>query len=175
VLGLDPIVSPDGGNGAVIGFIPAKFIAAPTGEQSSFKIVSDRNNLHVTGSGFSSSMATDFKAGPVTIHLKFKIIDDDYLYALFFKHWKTTATGCTLSFVFNGDVANPVIRHVDAMEAEGGDDNLTVVELRNKSYSAIDYHDYLVKGLNTIDVTISPDDPTQPAGYFLRAVAVGES
>jgi hypothetical protein len=106
----------------------------------------------------------------VVVSLDFKIIDTTVPYALFLKHWNTTSTGCALTIVING--ITTITRHVDAMEGEGGDANLTVVSLRNLSYASINYHDYLQLGHNHIDITIVADDPG--AGYVLRAVAIGE-
>ena len=171
LLGLDAITSGAAQNGAVIGFIPSKFVVPPA-EGAAFKILSDANNLQITGAGFDAPMTTTFAAA-VTLSIQFKVLDGDTQYALFMKHWKTGPTGCTLSFVFNGDTANPVIRHVDAAEGDGGEENLTTISLRNRDYTSIDYHDYLVKGLNTIDVTITAD--RSGAGYLLRALAIGES
>jgi hypothetical protein len=173
-LGLDPITGPGRGSGAVVGFIDSKFVARPD-NGAKFKIMSDANTLHVTGRGFDDVMSTTFTHGVVELAIDFKVVDDTYDYVLFLKNWNATATGCTLTFVFNGDHANPVTRHVDSQEGEGGDDNLTVVALRNKDYTTIDYHDYLVMGLNSIQVTIAPDDNSGSPGYVLKALAIGGS
>lgn len=179
LLGLDPVRDGGSDNGAVIGFIASKFIVPPTEEGALFKIISEANTLQVTGTGFTAALSTDFSKGAVTLTIQFKIIDDTVDYVLFMKHWKTAEAGCELKFVFNGDQANPVFRHVDGEEGEGGDDNLSTVALRNRDYTSIDYHDYLVLGLNTIDVTITPETSTSAAsghaGYLLRAIAIGES
>lgn len=169
LLGLDPAQLP----GPVIGFIPSKFIVAPEAG-GPFKIISDTNAMQVSGTGFDSVMTTSFKGGSASLLVQFKIIDATVAYGLFLKHWKTTENGCSLSMVFNGDTANPVVRHVDSMESEGGDENLTSVTLRHTDYSAADYHDYLVMGLNTVEITITPDDPAEAAGYLLKAIALGE-
>lgn len=171
-LGLDPISDPGPSNGAVIGFIGRKFITPPA-SGSRFKILSDANTLQVTGGGFDEVMQTSFDDGPVSFTIHFKIVDTDYDHSLFLKHWITSANGCALKFVFNGDKDNPVYRHVDALEGAGGSDNLDVISLRNKDYSSIDYHDYLVMGMNTVEVSLTPD--AMPATYVLRALAIGES
>lgn len=169
LLGLDPVQLP----GPVIGFIPNKFIAPPQAG-GSFKIIADTNTMQVTGEGFDSVMSTSFGGGSATLLVQFKVLEALVEYGLFLKHWKTTENGCSLSMVFNGDTTNPVVRHVDTMENEGGDENLTSVILRSTDYASADYHDYLVMGLNSVQITITPDDPTKPAGYLLRAVALGE-
>jgi hypothetical protein len=174
LLGLDPIRDGSAGNGAVIGFIASKFIGPVPKAGSAFKILSDANTLQVTGGGFSSPMLTMFETGEVQLTVQFKIIDTEFSYTLFMKHWKTTAVGCMLMFVFNGDETNRMTRYVDWAEGEGGEDNLTSIVMRNKDYTSVDYHDYLVMGLNTVSIVIKPNGGGQ-AGYFLRALAIGES
>jgi hypothetical protein len=170
-LGLDPL---DGsGSGAVTGFAANKFIAGPN-EGALFKILSDENTLQVTGTGFDTAMVSGFTKGPVTLTLKFKVVDAEFDYTLFLKNWKTGDASSQLELVINGDGENPVYRHVDSLEGEGGDDNLTTVTLRNKDYTSIDYHDYLVMGMNTIQINITPGSGTS-AGYVLRALAIGGS
>lgn len=173
LLGLDPIRGGTSSNGAIIGFITSKFVVAPVlGEP--FKILSDSNTLQVTGRGFDAPLSTEFMRGSVTLKIQFKIVDTALRYAIYFKHWKTTANGCTLKLVFNDNPDTTVVQHVDAREGEGGTHNLNIITMRDTDYTSIDYHDYLVSGLNTIDVVITPDDPDQPAGYLLRTIAIGE-
>jgi hypothetical protein len=175
LLGLDPLRSGSARNGAVIGFIPSKFVTPPPNAGSAFKILSEGNRLQVTGSGFDSPMlATVTASKPVKLTVQFKIIDIRYSYALFMKHWKTTDAGCTLTFVFNGNTQEPVLRHADSKEGEGGEENLSSIVMRNRDYTTIDYHDYLVMGLNTVEITITPDEGAASAGYCLRALAIGE-
>jgi hypothetical protein len=171
LLGLDPIQDGSAGNGAVIGFIKSKFASPPPNAGSKFKIISEDNTLQVSGSGFDAPMLTTFASGEVKLTAQFKIVDTRYDYALFMKHWKTTDRGCTLEFVFNKN--EKVIRHVDWNEGEGGEENLSSIVMRNRDYTTIDYHDYLVMGLNTVEVTIKPDEGTGSAGYILRALAIG--
>lgn len=171
-LGLDPLGGPGDANGAVIGFIENKFINPPV-DGKDFEIISDENTLDVSGGGFVDVMSTDFKHGQVRLLLVFKVVDADYDYTLYFKHWKTTDNGCQLALSFNSD--QTVYRHVDSMEGEGGDDNLSAINLRNKDYTSVDYHDYLRMGLNTVQIYITPDDASKPAGYVLRALAIGGS
>jgi hypothetical protein len=179
LLGLDPILDGSGRNGAAIGFFAKeKFISAPESNPSdgAFKILSDANRLQVSGSGFDEAMHTTFRHdAQAVVSLDFKIVDTDVQYSLFLKHWNANATGVTLTIVING--VTSITRHVDAMEGEGGEENLTTVSLRNQSYSSIAYHDYLQVGHNHIDITIAPDTPSDggpPAGYYLRALAIGE-
>ena len=171
-LGLDPIQDGRADNGAAIGFLePSKFLAVPR-DGKPFKILSDGNVLQVAGTGFDEPMSTRFSNGDVTLSIAFKIVDQSFDYVMFFKHWNLGAVGCQLSLVFNGNTASPVIRHVDSQEGQGGDDNLDAISLRSSDYTSIDYHDYLVLGLNTVEVTVTPDGAG--AGYVLRALAIGE-
>ena len=187
LMAMDPIGSPN--KGAVIGFIPSKFTIAPvpvsTAAAVPFKIVSTSNNLiikdttnyqkAVAGDGFTSSetsLSASVSANPLTMTLYFKIVDSISDYTLFIKHWKTSATGVMLTLVFNGDTGNPIAKYVDAVEAEGGENNLMAVSLRNQDYATIDYHDYLQLGLNTIDITIQPMNSASNCEYQIRAMAI---
>lgn len=171
-LGLDPIPDGRAGNGAAIGFLePNKFLVVPQ-DGKPFKILADGNALQVTGAGFDGPMSTTFDHGDVTFTLTFKIVDQTLDHVLFLKHWNLGPVGCRLSLVFNGNTAGAVVRHVDSQEGQGGDDNLDAISLRSSDYTSIDYHDYLVLGLNTVVVTVTPDGAG--AGYVLRAVAIGE-
>lgn len=172
LLGLDPIPDGSASNGAVLGFLaPDKFIVPPSSSAGEFKILSDANTLQASGSGFEQAMQSSFSQGKASLDLDFKIVDTDVQYALFLKHWNTSDTvGCTLNITING--VSVLTRHVDAMEGEGGDDNMTVISLRNLSYASINYHDYLQLGHNNIHIDIKPDGTG--AGYVLRAVAIGQ-
>ncbi len=173
LLGLDPVLNGAADNGAVVGFSADRFIVPPS-QGAPFKALSGTNNLQVTGSGFEAGMSTNFShGGEAKFRLQFKVIDDVYNYSLFLKHWIVGTTGCTLTVVCNGDTANEMICHVDDAEGAGGENNLLELNLRNKDYASINYHDYLVLGTNTIDITVSPND--QGAVYQLRAIAIGES
>lgn len=171
-LGLDPLGGPGDATGAVVGFAENKFVNPPD-DGKAFQITSDENTLDVSGQGFVDVMSTDFKHGQVTMLVVFKVVDADYDYTLHLKHWKTTDNGCQLGITINNDYT--VYRHVDSMEGQGGDDNLTAVNLRNKDYTSVDYHDYLQMGMNTIQIYLTPDDASKPAGYELRALAIGGS
>lgn len=176
VLSLDPISSAGTGNGAVIGFVQSEFItpAGPT----AFRLKSGANNLYVSqGTGFdtltnddSILTASNISAqSPAQLTIQFKVIDPALELSLYFKHWITTSTGCVMTLVVNGQ---SITRHIDAMNAGSGTDNITTVTLRSQDYTDPEYYDYLVMGLNTILVTITPTDGNQPAGYVLRALAI---
>jgi hypothetical protein len=175
LFGLDAIQRMGGDNGAVVGFLdPAKFIVPPTAT-GDFQIVSDANNLEVRGAGFDPNMNAVFGASDSpSVQIFFKIVDLDDEYSLFLKHWvQSELSGCGLSISINGSTipAGPSLtRHVDSVEGEGGDDNLMAIALRNRDYTSVSYHDYLVAGLNTLDIAITPDSAS--SGYVLRALAI---
>lgn len=94
---------------------------------------------------------------------------DDY--NLFIKNWKTGTLGFQLSIDVNG---NKITKYVDSREGEGGENNFLSVSLRNKDFSSIDYHNYLLLGFNTITITITPIGGTVDSGsqYHMRAISV---
>lgn len=199
LMGLDPLGIQT--RGAVIGFIPNKFATLPVPATSSkqpvpFKIISTSNDLMVKdcttypkdcneGDGFiPSETALTANLSPkckqLSISLYFKITDSISDYNLFIKHWKTgsaNSSGVMLTFVINEDTKNPIKKYVDALEAEGGENNLLTLVLRNQNYASVDYHDYLQLGLNSIKITIeSIDDEHFPnCGYQIRAISIEKS
>ncbi|HEV7228019.1 hypothetical protein [Brevundimonas sp.] len=173
LLGLDPILSGDGDNGAVVGFIKSKFLAPP-GTTTAFKILSDANNLQVEGSGFDATMTTAGGKTTSSLTVHFKILDATTDYALFLKAWVAKAGSCLLSFTFNGDPDSTVTRRVDALEGQGGENNLISVVMRNKDYTSNDFHDYLKLGANRIDIQIAADGSGAAAPFALKALAIGE-
>lgn len=182
LLGLDPILSPDTDNGAVIGFTAAnRFLIAPE-KGDEFLILSGSNNLQVTGDGFDTPMQTSFTQAPgklppgtARLCIEFKMTEEITPYSLILKHWVTTETACQLTLTFNRDWDNSITAFVDAQEGEGGEDNILSINLRNEDYSSVNYHNYLKPGLNRIDVKITPVDPVNDCAYSLRALAIGAS
>jgi hypothetical protein len=105
------------------------------------------------------------------ITLYFKVIDSVNDYTLYIKHWITQSTGVTLSIVVNGDTTNTITKGVNALEAEGGENNLLSIELRNLDFASVSYHDYLQLGLNSVTITMEPQAWTN-CGYQIRAVSI---
>lgn len=178
-LGLDPIAGDGLSNGAVVGFMPSQFYLAPG--QNGFGITSGANNLLITGTGFDAPvnadtpMSAEVKSGSTaSMTVQFKILSSDLELTLFLKHWKGTATGCLLSIAVNGNPA--ITRHVDSLEAGSGTDNVSKIILRNRDYTSADFYDYLVLGLNTITISVSPSaDPAAAdpsCQYVIRALAI---
>jgi hypothetical protein len=183
-LALDAIPGEGPDNGAIVGFNRREFIKPPAGS-AGFRIKSTVNNLYVTGAGFNAPvsdnapMETDFSDGEVEVNVAFKVISRTDEYALILKHWKTRAAGCRVSIVVNGDTENAITRHVDALEAGNGADNIISIILRSRIDMTSDYFDYLQLGLNTLKLTIIPSyeagetGVTESCGYALRALAIG--
>jgi hypothetical protein len=177
---------------AIIGFIPKKFIVNPSA--GAFKIISSANTLMIEdttnygdsypASKFFSTSETALTAtlttappNPLSITAYFKVVDTVNDYKLYLKHWKMGTTGTTgikLTITINGDSNNSIIKYVDTSEAEGGENNLLIIALRDQNYASVDYHDYLQLGLNSIQLTIEPIDGQYGAncGYQIRAISI---
>ncbi|MHB1765833.1 MAG: hypothetical protein ACYCS1_09980 [Gammaproteobacteria bacterium] len=169
---LEPLLSADAKNGAAVGFTVNPFIYPPTTHSSEFKIVSAANNLQVTGTGFDSSMNADFSVIP-SLTVNFKVLDTTNDYSFLFMSWiGSNSSACKLTVTIN--TRYTVTVYVDATEGQGGQNNVTTVELRNTDFTSINFHDYLVLGLNQVVVTAAPADSTVPNQYALFAMAIGQ-
>ncbi|HEX3364579.1 hypothetical protein [Phenylobacterium sp.] len=170
--GLDRIADASAGNGAAIGFASDRFTYGPDAS-SSFKIVSAANNLEVTGQGFGPGLNTTFSA-PVSLTVEFKILDSATPYALLLMHWiGAQSSPMKLTVAVNG-VSSDVI-YIDAQEGQGAQKNVSALDLRNLDFTSINYHDYLVLGLNQITIAVEPVDPTAANDYTLFALAIGQA
>ena len=185
------------GNAAVTGFSPNRFIVLPVQGTSStppvpFKIVSAGNDLLVVdnttypssagAAGFSLAetlLTANFSqsCAALSMTLYFKVVDTTKDYTLYLKHWKLGATGVMLTLTINGDTDNAITKYIDAAEAEGGENNITTIALRNQNYASVNYHDYLQLGLNAIQIDIQPigKQYTADCAYQIRAVSVAAS
>ncbi|HAD96315.1 MAG TPA: hypothetical protein DCG19_02855 [Cryomorphaceae bacterium] len=182
---------------AIVGFIPNRFIIkpAPATDNSApvpFKIISATNDLLImdttsypsdceAGAGFEASetsLTAGFASNCTTLQmtLYFKVIDSISNYNLFMKHWKTGATGVVLTMVINEDTETTITQYVDAQEAEGGENNMLSISLRNQNFTSVDYHDYLQLGLNSIQITIEPigGEYHEDCDYQVRAISIEE-
>jgi hypothetical protein len=185
LMALDPIGLTE--RAAVVGFIPKKFTVAP--DQGPLKILSTANDLLIVdtsdyagkaaGAKFAASegsLAATFSGSDQELQLTvyFKIRDSINDYSFFLKHWKGTAGALSLGLTINGNTNAALTRRVDDLEGEGGDNNLSSIELRNQNFATIDYHDYLQLGLNAIVISISPapDAAGGQAEYHLRALSI---
>lgn len=175
--------------------LPTPFTIISVSNNLLIRDTTDYTGLQATdaGAGFSASAtaliatvtanckspATPNPKSPVTpkspslqMTLTFKVNDAESGYRLYLKHWKSTATCVVLTIVINGDAENAIVKHVDALEAEGGENNLLSISLRNLNYGSVDFHDYLQLGLNTIDIRVAPDGDATECGYQVRAVSI---
>ncbi|GGG62513.1 hypothetical protein [Epilithonimonas arachidiradicis] len=195
IMGLDVLGNPV--KSGIIGFVPNKFTVNPVpgtdvAPPIPFKIISGSNNLLIKDTttyplncglgGFSVSetaLSTVFSVNctSLTMSLFFKITDNVNDYTLYIKHWKTGSIGIMLTFIINGQEDNKITKYVDAQEAEGGENNLLSIALRNQNFSSVDYHDYLQLGLNLIDIKIEliGSDYIAGNGYAIRAVSIEKS
>jgi hypothetical protein len=190
LLALDPVgVNNDA---AAMGFIPSRFI--PTGAAGedlplNFKILSRTNDLMITDStAYASGDFTGFSPGnnclvvgwphqqkPFELSLFFKVIDLVEEYTLNLKHWILEGEGgggVKLTFTINGDTDNQLVRYVQELEGSGGENNMLSIALRDLDFSSINYHDFLVLGLNSITMKIEPANAYWTSQYQLRAVSV---
>lgn len=173
-LALDPI---GGDNGpALVGFVPGQFAVAPDVNGDEFAIAAESNLMLVRGSGFTNIsqtgfMSTDFSKGTVSLNLSFKVTDSASNISLSLKHWVENNVGVTLSISING--GDPVTRHIDSPKSGSGGDNVTVLPLRCKDFSSVNFCDLVCFGLNTIAITLTSDSSSPSADYALMAVAVG--
>lgn len=190
-------LNPIGNKNAIIGFLPKRFTItpAPAGAASmptNFKIISSENNLLILDethyvshfpptAGFSAtnkSLNASFTGTcqQLIITAYFKILDTDSHYTLFMKHWKGSETGFMLKITINGDTEGTIVKHIDSYEAEGGENNLLSISLRNLDYTSTDFHDYLQLGVNTIKISITPvDQTTTNSSYHIRAISIEQN
>lgn len=192
LMALDPVGLIN--HSAIVGFIPNKFTVLPspstTNPPVAFKLTSTTNDLIIkdtttypssvgVGAGFMASqtaLTATFSANCLKLEITayFKIIDTSNNYTLFLKHWIKDITGVKLTISINGDKDNAITKYVDSKEAEGGDNNLLSIVLRNQDFASVDYHDYLQLGLNSINLTIEPINPANYSTsiYQIRAVSI---
>jgi len=200
---LDPLLNTDSSPSAIIGFVPRQFLVPPVpataapADPEPFKIISTGNNLLITdttdyasdhltpadaGAGFAAAetaltAAFTDNCTSLTMSVNFKLLDTGTAYKLFMKHWKSSDTGVRMTIVVNGDQDNQIVLYIDALEAEGGESNLSSITLRDLSFGSTDYHDYLQLGLNQLDITLTPITSGNPGkcGYHLRALSIEEA
>ncbi|MEZ2603974.1 hypothetical protein [Kluyvera intermedia] len=168
-----PLLSADSRNGAAIGFTVNPFTYPPSVTSSQFKIVSAANNLQVSGTGFTNLMEADF-SNPVSLLVNFKILDTTNDYSLLLMNWIGEQSGaCKLLITINKTHA--VTLYVDAAEGQGGQNNVTSIDLRNTDFTSINFHDYLTLGLNQIQIQVEPIDDKAENLYTLFAMAIGQA
>jgi hypothetical protein len=170
-VGLSYIAVASSNNGAVIGLDSDKPIYV-SDNKTCGRVISSANNLLLDWSGFEDGMLTTFceKENP-KITLKFKIIDTTQQYSLVLLHWvKDAKKPCNLKIKING--FHEIIETINNTERHGGKNNRTEIFLRITDFENANYHDYLVLGLNTVEIEINPDNPAQADAYKLFAVAV---
>jgi hypothetical protein len=98
------------------------------------------------------------------------------------KHWIKTQEdgrnpGVALTLEVNKGNPNPITipKYVNAPEAEGGENNILSIALRDLDFASVEYHDYLQLGLNSVTITMKPIDKASTCGYQIRAVSIVKS
>lgn len=154
---------------AVIGFRKPqlrKLIA----NTSSGRIISDNNDLLVDIQGFSQgfeSRVNDTQKSSIVV--QFKLADDRASATLQIRHWIAGAGACRLKISINGNQL-PDKYATDPFDANG-EQNLLLVTLRHQDFSSQNYCDYLVPGINLVNIEFdSPSDT--PCVYTLDALGV---
>ncbi|HVK51160.1 MAG TPA: hypothetical protein VM469_05415 [Pseudoxanthomonas sp.] len=168
VLALDAVAH--AGGPAAINFQGDQFRVAPVAG-AAFSVLSRHNNLLVRGQGFDAGMVADVAKGSAQLQILLKVADERAC-KLVLKHWKLAGSDpCLLTLVMPDGTR--IEKCVDDDEAQGGEDNLLRIELCNTRYSTENYHNYLVPGLNTVLVLVSPADPASTnCQYQILAAAV---
>lgn len=168
---LNPILSSASSNGAAIGFSANPFTYPPTNEKTPFKIVSPANTIQVKGSGFSDGLTTSFSE-PAKLTAIFKITDTTVNYAAHFIHWIGEGSEpVELTYTINGKFSGTLL--ASSTDGQGGENNISSISLRNTDFTSINFHDYLVVGTNTIDITVVPVKSGDKASYTLFAMGIG--
>ncbi len=161
-------------SGGAIGFKSHLFDIVPR-DGKLFKILSKRNNLLVTGSGFKDVMSANFESGyagsGAKLNVSFKVADLKTEYALVFHHWIGPDSGnVVLTCLVNNDWKTTI--NVDDIEGDGGSNNIDQIDLRNFNLKSVNFHDYLVIGMNTVEITIMPADSTVASEYIISALGI---
>lgn len=162
-------------NGTSIGFKSHLFDLPPTGVDTKYKILARTNDLLATGKGFQKVMNAAFEEGyagkGATVDISFKVADLQTPYALILHHWRGNNSGnIVLTCLINDDWK--IIVNVDEVEGDGASNNLDQLDLRNFNLKSANFHDYLVLGMNKVNITITPADKTVASDYTLSALAI---
>lgn len=169
---LDPIAAGDETNGSPIGFTANLFTYPPVNANTRFKIISPGNTLQVTGTGFDSIMTSSFNTNP-SLSISFKITDSIRQFSLLIIHWiGENSCTCKLKWRINEKWTGSL--YVDTTEGEGGQNNLSTIQLRNTDFTSINFHDYLIIGMNQIDIEIEPVEVEKATSYTLFAMSISK-
>lgn len=115
-------------------------------------------------------MTSSFKSNPV-VNLYFKIEDNTFDYSLFIIHWLGSESGaCALTWKINGKFTGSI--SLTQKQNSEGQENMDQISLRNLDHKSMNYHDYLVQGLNTVELTITPADKSNSHSYTLSSVSI---
>lgn len=136
-------------------------------------VTSPTNTLLCVANGFGPGMIADIATATCSFTLAFKVTDTVGDLSLYLKHWKVDGAALLLSISVNG-VDLPA-QLVDAAQGGGSTANRTEIVLRSTDYTAEDFCDWIVVGLNVVKVSIAVCDanpPSATARYCLAAAVV---
>lgn len=153
-----------------IGFKVNAFTYPPQNAKDTFKIVSPNNNMEAKGTGFDSIMTSSFQTNP-SLTITFKIEDTAFDYHLVLVHWLEEQSGaCTLSWKINGQYIGSI--NLNRQENKQSSDSIDQISLRNLDNKSSNYHDYLVLGINTLEIAIVPADQSSTHRYTLSSISI---
>ncbi|NIJ43837.1 hypothetical protein FHR24_000276 [Wenyingzhuangia heitensis] len=184
IMALDVIVS----SSPIVNFISNKFTTLPI--SAPFKIASSCNTLlmednttynggkYPTPALFSvveTSLVAKFSETNKVLNLNiyFKVADVVNDYQLCIKHCKIGNKSIKLTFTFNNNRDNDIVKFVNVTKDKGGKKNILSFALRNQNHAS-NYHDYLQLGLNSIQIRIEPADETliKDCEYQISAISI---
>ena len=169
-------LSPIGGypaeDPATIGFKVDPFTYFPATDTDPFKILSATNDLQVTGTGFYKVMTSSFTNDP-TLEISFKISNTNLDYELVMMHWTEGENDCLIDWTVNGKFTGTARLNRDI--SSEGQTTSTRLTLRNRDYESLNFLDYLVIGLNTVSIKVTPAPNAGKVGlnvYTLSSVTI---
>ena len=161
-------LAPVGSAAAAVNLLHDRF-RVPPASGNSFAIRSRGNNLLVRGTGFDATMTANLASGPATLKLWFKVADQR-AYRVVFRHWRDGKDPCVMTIRMpDGTV---LTKFIDDPQAEGGEANYLRIDLRNNSYASSSYHDYLLDGMNVIEVSIAKPAGSTDCSYAVSTIAI---
>jgi len=168
---LAPVEGYNAGGLSSIVFKNDKFTYKPKKETDAFKIVAPNNDLEISGSGFMETMKSSLKVSP-KIDIYFKIDNHMSNYDLLIMHWlKDNKTPCNIKWTINGVYTGSSV--VNTVSDINGEDNMTKISLRNNHYSLLNSLNYLVMGLNKIELEIVPQESIDNSSeYTLSSITI---
>ena len=103
--------------------------------------------------------------------LTFKVPDDNLPDTLALMHWVGAGSNpVAVAWSINGKGSGTI--HVDSAQGEGAQNNASIIAMRDKHFSSMRFHDYLIVGTNTVTLTMTREGSSATA-YVLHGLALG--